>query len=174
MCRRAITAHGGRGCSVYTKTPEITAPGPWPLLGEEQATRQECLSLLRTTATKSGFHLVTPFRQRWQAKVSARGKQRSLGVFDSPEDAAFEVLLFHIGKREPPASPTKPRNKRGEGRRPDSRHGMRKGSVRRQVARESPVTVTAVPLHLEVSDEVPAGSVVVPCYPVGVCPNMVC
>ena len=141
----------------------------WPLVGEEQATRQECLSLLRTTATKSGFHLVTPFRQRWQAKVSARGKQRSLGVFDSPEDAAFEVLLFHIGKREPPASPTKPRNKRGEDRRPESRHGMRKGSVRRrQVARESPVTVTAVPLHLEVSDEVPAGSVVVPCYPVGV------
>ena len=100
--------------------------------------------------------------------IRARGKQRSLGVFDSPEDAAFEVLLFHIGKREPPASPTKPRNKRGKGRRPDSRHGMRKGSVRRQVARESPVTVTAVPLHLEVSDEVPAGSVVVPCYPVGV------
>ena len=124
-------------------------------------------SLVRTTTT--GFHLVTPFRQRWQAKVSARGKQRSLGVFDSPEDAAFEVLLFHIGKREPPASPTKPRNKRGEDRRPESRHGMRKGSVRRrQVARESPVTVTAVPLHLEVSDEVPAGSVVVPCYPVGV------
>ena len=107
-------------------------------------------------------------RQRWQAKVSARGKQRSLGVFDSPEDAAFEVLRFHVGLREPPASPTKPRNKRGEGRRPDSRHGMRKGSVRRQVARESPVTVTAVPLHLEVSDEVPVGSVVVPCYPVGV------
>ena len=72
----------------------------WPLVGEEQATRQECISLLRTTATKSGFHLVTPFRQRWQAKVSSRGKQRSLGVFDNPEDAAFEVLLFHIGKRE--------------------------------------------------------------------------
>ena len=72
----------------------------WPLLGEEQATRQECLSLLRTTATKSGYHLVTPFRQRWQAKVSARGKQRSLGVFDSPEDAAFEVLLFHTLGRE--------------------------------------------------------------------------
>ena len=154
---------------------ELHAPGAWqagrlvaPAWCEEQATRQECLSLLRTTATKSGFHLVTPFRQRWQAKVSARGKQRSLGVFDSPEDAAFEVLRFYIGLREPPASPTKPRNKRGEGRRPDSRHGMRKGSVRRQVARESPVTVTAVPLHLEVSDEVPAGSVVVPCYPVGV------
>ena len=71
-------------------------------------------SLVRTTTT--GFHLVTPFRQRWQAKVSARGKQRSLGVFDSPENAALEVLLFHIGKREVPASPTKPRNKRGEGR----------------------------------------------------------
>ena len=53
----------------------------WPLLGEEEAAFQECISLLRTTATKSGFHLVTPFRQRWQAKVSARGKQRSLGVF---------------------------------------------------------------------------------------------
>ena len=115
---------------------------PASVLGEEQATRQECLSLLRTTATKSGFHLVTPFRQRWQAKVSARGKQRSLGVFDSPEDAALEVLLFYIGQREPPASPTKPRNKRGEGRRPDSRHGMRKGSVRRAAGRwlESPAS----------------------------------
>ena len=115
-----------------------TTPYPWSFRPPTALVNRPDLLVVRARAEMVGSMVGA----HASAKVSARGKQRSLGVFDSPEDAALEVLRFYIdwALREPPASPTKPRNKRGEGRRPDSRHGMRKGSVRRQVARESPVT----------------------------------
>ena len=135
----------------------IGRPPDWePATGDEAlAAFEQAVDLLRAPGTKSGYHMVTAAGKKWQAKITARGKQRILGTSSDPRDAAFLVLDFLIGSLPPPASPAKPRNRRGEGRRPDSRHGKHRCRPRASAL----VTVQQV----EVSESPPADAIVVPC-----------
>jgi len=54
--------------------------------------------------------------------LTARGHQVILGRFTEPRLAAAEVLHFFVGNIEAPPSPTKLRNKKGQGPRSDTRH----------------------------------------------------
>lgn len=75
--------------------------------------------------TKTGYRMVQLTSAKtpaWQAKVYlGPGKQRGLGSFPTPKEAAHMVCLFVaeqvLGKPLPP-SPCKDRAKRGEGPRP--------------------------------------------------------
>ena len=123
---------------------------------------ERAIDLLKAP-TKSGYMCVTRAGKRWQAKVTARGKQLILGSHVNPRTAANDVLMFCIGSTAAPPSPDKSlRNRKGAGRRPGSRHGKHRASR----ARESPVTVTEAHLEMEVSDAPPAGAIEVPCVPV--------
>ena len=95
------------------------------------------------------------------------GHQVVLGRFTEARDAAAEVLQFLVGNIEAPPSPTKPRNKKGQGSRPDSRHGKhrRKASARSPAARVSPSSVTASHLEVEVCEAVPVDAIAVACEP---------
>ena len=126
---------------------------------------ERAIDLLKAP-TKSKYMCVTPAGQRWQAKVTARGHQVVLGNFFEPRAAANAVLMFCIGAEPAPPSPDKSlRNRKGEGRRPGSRHGKHKAQ-RSVAARESPATVTAALTAMEVSDAPPADAILVPCVPV--------
>ena len=66
---------------------------------------------------KSGFRDVFPVVKKWQAKVYVRPKvQRNLGLYETKEEAAVQVL-FYLFNGVPPPTPDKNRNKRGMGRR---------------------------------------------------------
>ena len=133
-----------------------------PRAEEAEFFYERAIDLLKAP-TKSGYMCVTAAGKRWQAKVTARGHQVVLANCSRPRDAASEVLMFCIGSTPAPPSADKSlRNRRGEGRRPGSRHGKH----RRSRARESPVTVTEAHLEVEVSDVPPAGAIEVPCVPV--------
>ena len=125
---------------------------------------ESAIDLLRTDS-KSKYFCVTASGKKWQAKVTARGHQVVLGRFTEARLAAAEVLLFLVGTIEAPPSPTKPRNKKGQGPRPDSRHGKHRqqASARSPAARVSPASVTALPQQAEVCDTVPAGAIVWSC-----------
>ena len=137
----------------------IGRPPDWvPATGEEaDAAFEQALDLLRAPGTKSGYTMVTAAGKKWQAKITARGKQRILGTASDPRIAASLVLDFLIGSLPPPASPAKPRNRRGEGRRLDSRHGKH-----RRVERASGSALVTVQ-QVEVSENPPVDAIVVPC-----------
>ena len=138
---------------------------------EVEAVYEGSIDLLRTDS-KSGYFCVTASGKQWQAKVTARGHQVIIGRFHEPRLAAVQVLQFLVGNVKAPASPTKPRNKKGQGLRPDSRHGKhrRKASVCCKAARVSPASVTALHLQAEVCEMVPADAVVWSCEPLAVEP----
>ena len=115
---------------------------------------ERAIDLLKAP-TKSNYMCVTAAGKRsWQAKVTARGHQVILGNFHEPRRAAHAVLMYCIGAEPAPPSPDKAlRNRKGEGRRPGSRHRVHK-LKRSLAARVSPATVTAG-LEREVSDTPP-------------------
>ena len=140
----------------------------WPATEEEGVFFYERALDLLKAPTKSGYMCVTAAGERWQAKVTARGKQLILGSYLEPRTAAMDVLSFCIGSTPAPPSPDKSlRNRKGEGRRSGSRHGKHKpkGLLAGPAARTPPVTVTAE-LVTEVSDEPPANAILVSGVPI--------
>ena len=92
----------------------------WPADGidsaESAALHQQCIDLLRSPKTISGYEEVYRVGKKWQAKpYISPGIQRSLGLFDSPRDAAERVFQYHAGWKALPPAPA-PRNKRGQGK----------------------------------------------------------
>ena len=86
------------------------------------------LGLLRSDDKASKFKYVEKSGQRWAARpYIGPKKQRHLGSFDTPEEAAEEIISFLCSQRPLPPSP-KQRNKRGEGRAPRIRALRRKGA----------------------------------------------
>ena len=143
-------------------------PPDWVPQTPEEAEEQfeRAIDVLRTES-KSKYFGVTRSGKQWQAKVTARGHQVILGRFREPRSAAAEVLQFLVGNVDAPPSPTKLRNKKGQGSRPDSRHGKhRRTSARSPAARVSPSSVTVSHLQVEVCETVPADAIVVACEPV--------
>ena len=144
-------------------------PPNWVPQTEAEADRafESAIALLRTDS-KSGYFCVTASGKQWQAKVTARGHQVILGRFTEPRLAALEVLHFVMGNIQAPPSPTKLRNKEGQG----TRHGKHKckASARSPAARVSPASVTASRLQAVVCDSVPAGAIVWSCEPLALGP----
>ena len=138
--------------------PPNWVPQTWE---EGEAVFERAIDLLKVDS-RSGYFCVTRSGKQWQAKVTARGHQVILGRFHEPRLAAAEVLQFLVGNMEAPPSPTKLRNKKGQGSRSDSRHCKHR---RKASARVSPVSVTASHLQVEVCDTVPADAIVVACEP---------
>ena len=112
---------------------------------EVDETYERAIDLLKNDS-KSGYFCVTPSGKLWQAKVTARGHQVILGRYTQPRVAATDVLRFLVGNIEAPPSPTKLRNKRGQGSRPDSRHGKH----RRKASARSPAACVSPTSHLQV------------------------
>jgi hypothetical protein len=88
-----------------------------------------CIDLIRDPANKSGIKEVYPClgKKPWQAKVYVGpGKQRQLGLFGTPLEAAKAIVWWRISG-DKLKSPKKERNKRGEGR---QKRDRRKGACR--------------------------------------------
>tara|TARA_B110000046_G_C12758082_1_gene299645 strand:- start:228 stop:620 length:393 start_codon:yes stop_codon:yes gene_type:complete len=89
--------------------------------------------VLLKCSSKSGYQYVFPVGSKenpWQAKPYIRpGVQRSLGSFATAEEAATRVLLWMIGDIPDPPTPSKDRNKHGQGRKKRDRRKVPGASV---------------------------------------------
>ena len=119
----------------------------WPDTGAETNAILEAMVDLLRDNTRSGYKEVYAVGGKWQAKVYVGpGKQRNLGLFKQPRDAA-ERVLQHILGVPPPPSP-KPRNKRGEGRKPRLSLKPRTMAGKARVSAAQPSPVPLVPVQL--------------------------
>ena len=131
---------------------------------EAWATWERVVDVFKDPGTKSGYKEVYKVGGKWQAKVYvAPGKQRNLGSFFDPRDAAERIIAYIIGSEPLPPSP-KPRNKRGQGRQPRTRRTMATAAHKARVsaAEPSPMPVAMQQLHVEVAEPQPGDVLVQP------------
>jgi hypothetical protein len=148
--------------SVATLLARLGHPADyWPTTGAETTAILEAMvDLLRDDATRSGYKEVYAVGGKWQAKVYVGpGKQRNLGSFNHPRDAAGRVLDHILGEPLPPSP--KPRNKRGAGRKPRVSLKPRTTAGKARVPAAQPSPVPRVPvLLIETGGEARPGDVV--------------
>ena len=111
------------------------------------------LALSRWEAVFWKVTSATGFFTRWAKPYVRPGVQRSMGMYDTPEEAAVRIILYMCTGLAPP-SPNKDRNKRGTGRRPrpERQRAARKASPSTPLAElpaqpPTPATLAAVGVY---------------------------